>query len=79
MKFQGHFALSHVVAMRLNLPSKHCRAMSTPRQKPIDFAAEGLCLASLSIPTAESGFKVAICIRTLAAFSWILTPTVVLT
>ena len=32
--------------------------MSTPRQKPIDFAAEGLCLASLSIPTAESGFIV---------------------
>src|SRR4030095_2376513 len=31
--------------------------MSTPRQKPIDFAAEGLCLASLSIPTAESGFN----------------------
>src|SRR5262245_36490272 len=29
--------------------------MSTQRQKPI--AAEGLCLASLSIPTAESGFK----------------------
>ena len=29
--------------------------MSTQRQKPIDFAAEGLCLASLSIPTAESG------------------------
>jgi hypothetical protein len=31
--------------------------MSTQRQKPIDFAAEGLCLASLSIPTAESGLK----------------------
>jgi hypothetical protein len=31
--------------------------MSTRRQKPIDFAAEGLCLASLSIPTAESGFN----------------------
>ena len=42
--------------MRLNLPSKHRRSMSTQRQKPIDFAAEGLCLASLSIPTAESRF-----------------------
>jgi hypothetical protein len=31
--------------------------MSTRRQKPIDFAAEGLCLASLSIPTAESGVE----------------------
>ena len=30
--------------------------MSAP-EKPIDFAAEGLCLASLSIPTAESGFR----------------------
>ena len=31
--------------------------MSTQRQKPIDFAADGLCLASLSIPTAESGLN----------------------
>ena len=38
-------------------PPKRRWAMSTPRQKPIDCAAEGLSLASLSIPTAESGFK----------------------
>ena len=32
--------------------------MSTQRQKPIVFAAEGLCLAALSIRTAESGLTV---------------------
>jgi hypothetical protein len=57
VKFQSYFALSHVVAMRLNLPSKHRCSMSTPRQKPIDFAAEGLCLASLSMPAAECGIN----------------------
>ena len=45
MKFQSHFALSHVVAMRLDIPSKHRWSMSAQRQKPIDFAAEGLRLA----------------------------------
>ena len=45
VKFQSGFALSHVVAMRLKtFPSKHRRAMSAQRQKPIDFAAERLCL-----------------------------------
>src|SRR5262245_18334844 len=31
--------------------------MSAQREKPVDFAAEGLHLASLSIATAESGLK----------------------
>ena len=31
--------------MRLDIPSKHRWSMSAQRQKPIDFAAEGLRLA----------------------------------
>jgi hypothetical protein len=50
------FALSHVVAMRLDIPSNHRCPMSAQRQKPIDFAVEGLHLAFLSIATEESGF-----------------------
>jgi hypothetical protein len=39
------FALSQVVAIKLNIPSQHRRSMSAKRGKPIDFAAEGLRLA----------------------------------
>jgi hypothetical protein len=52
LKLQSRFARSQAVAIKLNITSQHRRSMSAQRHKPIDFAAEGLRLALMSIATA---------------------------
>jgi hypothetical protein len=39
------FYVSQAIAIKLNILSQHRRSMSAKRNKPIDFAAEGLRLA----------------------------------
>jgi hypothetical protein len=54
-EFQIDFALSHPVATTLKHFSTRCGSMNAEKQEPVDFPAERLCLALLSVPTAESG------------------------
>ncbi len=57
VKFQSHFALSHVVAMRLDIPRCTADRCLLRGRNPSTSLRKGCASRFLSIATAESGFN----------------------